>query len=79
MMLIPAGSCFVTTSSSGLDEAVQALLVDDAIVSVSKGYIKTNEFYYDLLGRRMNSPSGLTIVVTRFSDGSVRTEKKLFY
>lgn len=34
--------------------------------------------YYDMLGRRMDSPSGLTIVVTRYSDGSVRTEKKLF-
>ena len=39
---------------------------------------KTSEFFYDLLGRRINSPSGLTIVVTRYSDGSVRTEKKLF-
>ena len=39
---------------------------------------KTSEFFYDLLGRRMNSPSGLTIVVTRYTDGSVRTEKKLF-
>ena len=39
---------------------------------------KTSESFYDLLGRRMNSPSGLTIVVTRYSDGTVRTEKKLF-
>ena len=38
---------------------------------------KVNESYYDMLGRRMDSPSGLTIVVTRYSDGSVRTEKKL--
>ena len=37
-----------------------------------------SESYYDLLGRRMDSPSGLTIVVTRFSDGSTRTEKLLF-
>ena len=37
-----------------------------------------SESYYDLLGRRMDSPSGLTIVVTRFSDGSTKTEKLLF-
>lgn len=34
--------------------------------------------YYNLSGRRVDSPSGLTIVVTRYIDGSVRTEKKLF-
>ena len=34
--------------------------------------------YYNMLGYRVESPSGLTIVVTRYSDGSVRTEKKLF-
>ena len=37
-----------------------------------------NKVYYNLSGRRIDSPSGLTIVVTRYSDGSVRTEKKLF-
>jgi hypothetical protein len=36
------------------------------------------EAYYDLRGHRINSPSGLTIVVTRYSDGTVRTEKRLF-
>lgn len=39
---------------------------------------KTSECYYDLLGRHMDSPSGLTIVVIRYSDGSVRTEKRIF-
>jgi len=34
--------------------------------------------YYNMLGQRMDSPSGLTIVVTHYSDGSVRTEKKWF-
>ena len=34
--------------------------------------------YYNMLGHRVEYPSGLTIVVTRYSDGSVRTEKKLF-
>ncbi|MBO7049978.1 MAG: hypothetical protein J6W42_05120 [Bacteroidaceae bacterium] len=37
-----------------------------------------SESYYDLLGRRMDTPSGLTIVVTRYTDGTIRTEKKLF-
>ena len=34
--------------------------------------------YYNMLGRCVETPSGLTIVVTRYSDGSVHTEKKLF-
>ena len=34
--------------------------------------------YYNLSGQRINTPSGLTIVVTRYSDGSVSTEKRLF-
>ena len=34
--------------------------------------------YYNLSGQRINAPSGLTIVVTRYSDGTVRTEKRLF-
>ena len=36
------------------------------------------ELYYNLAGQRTDTPSGLTIVVTRYSDGSVRREKKLF-
>lgn len=32
---------------------------------------------YDLSGQKTNTPSGLTIVVTRYSDGTIRTEKKL--
>ena len=36
-----------------------------------------SESYYDLLGRRMDTPSGMTIVVIRYSNGTVRTEKKL--
>lgn len=34
--------------------------------------------YYNLSGQRINTPFGLTIVVTRYSDGSVSTEKRLF-
>ncbi|MBR6856259.1 MAG: hypothetical protein IKM90_02315 [Bacteroidaceae bacterium] len=33
---------------------------------------------YDLSGRPVKEPSGLTIVVTRYSDGSIRTEKRLY-
>ena len=36
------------------------------------------ELYYNLAGQRTDTPSGLTIVVTRYNDGSMRTEKKLF-
>lgn len=38
----------------------------------------TETLYYNLLGNKVDSPSGLTIVVKRYSDGTVRTEKKLF-
>lgn len=34
--------------------------------------------HYNLSGQKTNNPSGLTIVVTRYSDGTVRREKKLF-
>ena len=34
--------------------------------------------YYNLLGRRMEEPSGLTIKVTHYSDGTIRSEKLLF-
>ena len=37
-----------------------------------------NKTYYDISGRKMDAPSGLTIEVTPYSDGTVRTEKKLF-
>ena len=34
--------------------------------------------YYNLSGQRIDTPTGLTIVVTRYSDGTVRTEKRLY-
>jgi len=34
--------------------------------------------FYDMSGRRTQSPSGVTIVVEQNSDGTTRTEKKLF-
>ena len=41
-------------------------------------YMVKDMQYYNFSGQRINSPSGLTIVVTRYSDGSVRIEKRLF-
>jgi hypothetical protein len=38
----------------------------------------TGVLYFDLSGRPVNEPSGLTIVVKRYSDGTIRTEKRLF-
>ena len=34
--------------------------------------------YYNITGQTTDSPSGLILVVTRYSDGMVSTEKKLF-
>ena len=39
---------------------------------------ETSVQYFDLLGHKVAAPSGLTIVVKRYSDGTVRTEKILF-
>ena len=48
-------------------------------VKVKTDYAQeTGVQYYDLLGRRIDAPSGLTIEVKRYSDGSVRTQKILF-
>lgn len=51
---------------------------DTRVRDINPGVYTISIQYYDLLGRRMDSPAGLTIVVTRYSDGTVRTEKKLF-
>ena len=37
-----------------------------------------DKVYYNLSGIRVDTPSGVTIVVTRYSDGSVRTEKRFY-
>ncbi len=34
--------------------------------------------FYNVAGQRMASPNGLTIVVTRFTDGSVMSTKQIF-
>ena len=51
----------------------------ETYISLPKDKVAVKEeLYYNLAGQRLESPSGMTIVVTRYSDGSVRREKKLF-
>ena len=49
-----------------------------AVKTVANEAQETAVQYYDLLGHKVATPSGLTIVVKRYSDGTVRTEKILF-
>ena len=66
---------------SGTDKAVYRLesAGGTTVVKPTQTQIEALQtVYYNLLGEETDSPSGLTIVVTRYSDGSVRTEKKLF-
>ena len=48
------------------------------VEKVTQGVKEIATQYYNLSGQRINAPSGLTIVVTRYSDGSVHTEKRLY-
>lgn len=65
---------------SKTDNAVYRLDPPEVVTSVSSNRAEVEQTaYYNLLGEKTDTPSGLTIVVTRYSDGSVRTEKKLFY
>lgn len=69
---------WVTPSTSVV---VPVVLSSSFTTDVQKTVENANQIdrhYYDLLGRSIESPSGLTIVVTRYSDGTIRTEKKLF-
>ena len=50
---------------------------DTRVRDINPGVNTISIQYYDLLGRRLETPSGLTIVVTRYKDGTIRTEKKL--
>jgi len=59
----------------------QAIEFGSGTTSIKENVANVEELstqYFDLLGRKIDSPSGLTIVVTRYSDGTVHTEKKLF-
>ena len=51
---------------------------DTRVRDINPGVNTISIQYYDLLGRRLETPSGLTIVVTRYTDGTIRTEKHLF-
>ena len=61
---------------SGFQVVLFSSTTTTSIVKGSKTELDTQ--YYNLSGQRINAPSGLTIVVTRYSDGSVRTEKRLY-
>ena len=52
-------------------------LKEEGFCNITNAYEISTQ-YYNLVGNMMETPSGLTIVVTRYSDGSVKTEKKLF-
>ena len=54
----------------------KVVLWNTTMVNESK-VIAVETKYYNLLGRNINEPSGLTIVVTRYSDGTIHTEKQL--
>ena len=59
----------------------QAIEFVGGTTSIKENVVNVEELstqYFDLLGRKIDSPTGLTIVVTRYSDGTIRTEKKLF-
>lgn len=66
--------------ASSVPDLASSLNLDDLTVVrlIPTEKTQISSVYYDLLGRRVDSPSGLTIVVTRYNDGSVRTDKKLF-
>ena len=49
-----------------------------AVKAIANEAQETSVQYFDLLGHKVAAPSGLTIEVKRYSDGTVRTEKKLF-
>ena len=69
------GSLYVYSQT---DKAVYRLEPSEgtAVNSVYKDILETT--FYNLAGVAVDKPSGLTIVVTRYTDGSIRTEKKLF-
>lgn len=60
-----------------LDQFMPYYLSGQTIIAPSSSETQ-DELYYNLSGEVKDPPSGLTIVVTRYSDGSVKTEKKLF-
>lgn len=61
------------------DRSVYRLDMPEIVTSVRCNPAEpTQTIYYNLSGVKTDKPEGLTIVVTRYSDGTVRAEKKLF-
>ena len=57
---------------------VKVWLWSPTIVEEKDIAVRVNQIeYYNMSGQKMDTPSGLTIVVTYYSDGTVRTEKKM--
>ena len=84
---------FKSSKSSDIFEVLQKLFETGCFESIdaplftpydtwngvsSVSAVAQEKIYYNTSGRRTENPSGLTIVVTRYSDGTVRTEKQLF-
>lgn len=65
--------CFKYVQQNLISKIVLAYTVVDQICKDTEETV-----YYTLSGSKTDSPSGLTIVVTRYSDGSTKTEKLLF-
>ncbi|MBO7049067.1 MAG: hypothetical protein J6W42_00440 [Bacteroidaceae bacterium] len=64
---------------SQTDKAVYRLESAGGTTAVKSNHAQVQQtVYYNLLGEETDSPSGLTIVVKSFSDGSIKTEKQLF-
>ena len=64
---------------SNADKAVYLLEPVDGTANVKSNDNQIQEIsFFNLLGQKIYSSTGLTIVVTRYGDGTVRTEKKLF-
>lgn len=66
----------IARSTLSVDQGQTGNIPSD-VLEVPASDIKETTFY-NLSGRKINEPSGLTIVVTRLSDGKVHIEKKLF-
>ncbi len=89
---LPTDLCSVISEKGNLDDVVEKIMKEEAVSFVSTklflgpytdisnvtNVYEISTHYYNLVGNMMETPSGLTIVVTRYSDGSVKTEKKLF-
>lgn len=64
---------------STADKAVYLLKPSEGLTKVRSIDNQTQEIsFFNLSGQKTDTPSGLTIVIEQNSDGTIRTEKKLF-